>query len=117
LCYRTNTNPNIKLNITTNFLDDNSLLEFLAGNDLNIFMYDKHLQNPGISSATDYALSVKRPIAISDNMMFRHIASNGIMVTKTPLNKILENGTKPLEKFYESWSTENFILEMEKVFV
>jgi hypothetical protein len=116
LCHRVNTNPNVKLNITTNFLGDNSLLEFLAGNDLNIFMYDKDLQNPGISSAIDYALSVKRPIAISDNMMFRHIASDEILLTKTNINNIIENGTKPLEKFYAEWSTDNFILEMEKVF-
>jgi hypothetical protein len=116
LCFNT-CPPNVKLNITTNFTDDDAVLRFLAGNDLNLFLYDVGLQNPGISSALDYALSVRRPIAISNNMMFRHIASDDILVDRTPLSKILENGTKPLERFYNEWSPENFKVSMENLFI
>jgi len=117
LCYKSNTNPNIQLNITTDFWDDSMLLEFLAGNDMNIFMYDISVQNPGISSAIDYALSVKRPIAISNNMMFNHIMSDDILVEKTPLSDILSKGTNPLEGLYRAWDTSLFTKEMEELFL
>jgi hypothetical protein len=116
-CYLSNTNPNIKLNITTNFMDDNDLLKFLAGNDLNLFMYNPAQQNPGISSAIDYALSVRRPIAISHNMMFRHIMSDEILIEKNFLKDIISRGIMPLEKFYSLWSIDNFTSEMERLFL
>jgi hypothetical protein len=57
-CRLNNTNPEVKLNISTNFMDDQELLTFLAGNDINVFYYGD-LSNPGLSSAPDYALSVQ----------------------------------------------------------
>jgi hypothetical protein len=108
---------NVELNITNNFISYRDLLRFLAGNDVNLFMYDETFQNPGISSATDYALSVKRPIAITNNMMFRHIMSDDICIEKTPLNIILTNGTKPLERYYKEWSTDSFVTAMENLFI
>lgn len=113
-CRRLATNPGMKLNITHDFLDDSGVLKFLAGNDLNAFLYDNN--GEGISSVIDYALSVKRPIAISDSKMFRHIYNMDIFVDKTPIEFILKNGTKPLERFYDMWNITNFQKEMDKVF-
>ena len=108
---------NVKLNITTNFMDDNAAMTFLAGNDINLFLYDTALQNPGISSAIDYALSVRRPIAISNNMMFRHIASDDILIEKNTIKNIINRGTDPLERFYTDWSPEKFTDAMENLFI
>jgi hypothetical protein len=116
LCHR-NCPSNVALNITTDFMDDAGVLKFLAGNDMNLFMYDVALQNPGISSAADYAMSVKRPIAITNNMMFRHIMSDDIMIEKRHLSDILQLGTAPLLKYYNDWSPENFSLSMENLFL
>lgn len=113
-CYRRNINSNIKLNITTEMLDDNQLLNFLAKNDLNCFFYGS--VNEGLSSVIDYALSVKRPIGLTDNMMFRHILSDDIIIEKNNLQDIISKGTKPLDKFYELWSVNEFVKQFEEIF-
>jgi hypothetical protein len=104
----------IELHITHDLLDDNGVLEFLAGNDINIFLYEEN--GEGISSVLDYALSVKRPIAISDSRMFRHISNNDILISKNSIESILAKGTKPLEKYYTMWNIENFKEEMDNIF-
>lgn len=114
-CISLNTNPNITLNVTTGLISDQELLNFLAKNDLNIFMYSS--VNEGLSSVLDYALSVKRPIALTDNMMFRHILSDEIKVEKNTLKEIIEKGLAPIEKFQKQWSPEEFIKEFDKEFV
>lgn len=114
-CRKLVTNPKLKLRITHDLLDDNGVLTFLAGNDINVFMYGEN--GEGISSVIDYALSVKRPIAISNSKMFRHISNPEIVLSdKNHLIEILERGTKPLEQYYEKWKPENFIKEMEDIF-
>ena len=115
-CKRNNTNPKVKLNISTNFLSNDDLLTFLAGNDINVFYYE-HLDNPGLSSAIDYALSVKRPIAITNNIMFRHIVSNEILMEKNSIKSILDRGTNPLQRYYDAWSQENLTIAMENLFL
>lgn len=104
----------VELHITHDLLDDAGVLKFLAGNDINIFLYGEN--GEGISSVLDYALSVRRPIAISDSKMFRHVASDDILVSKNSIENILAKGTKPLEKYYEMWNIENFKKEMDDVF-
>ena len=114
-CRNVVTNPGITLNISHEFLDNSGVLKFLAGNDINAFMYDEN--GEGISSVIDYALSVRRPIAISSSRMFRHIASDEIILGRNSLEGILKAGTKPLEPLYKKWSVENFRQELDKEFV
>jgi hypothetical protein len=103
------------LNITTNFISDDELLEFLAGNDLNIFFYQKYPTYNGISSSIDYALSVKRPIAICRSNMFSHIwnTTPSICAEDSSLKEIINNGFSPLEHYYNQWSHSNFIKVFE----
>src|SRR3990172_4379169 len=115
-CEKSRNNINVKLNISTNFMDDNQLLEFLAGNDINVFNY-AYMKNPGISSAIDYALSVKRPIAITKNNLFRHIASDDILLEKNSVQDIINKGLTPIEKFYDIWSTKNFLRRFDLMFL
>jgi len=115
-CNKNNTNPNIKLNINTNFVDDDAVLTFLAGNDINVFYYDLYRQ-VGLSSAIDYALSVKRPIAITNHTAFRHIVSDEILIENNSIEAILNRGTRPIDKYYDIWDTNVFTLEMEKLFI
>jgi hypothetical protein len=56
-CLEEITKPNIKINITQNFLSDIELLSFLNNNHLNIFFYDDYNFYNGISSSIDFALS------------------------------------------------------------
>lgn len=75
---------------------------------MNIFLYDS-LPNNGISSVIDFALSVEKPLAISDSCMFEHIYDDSICVYKTPLLEIMKNSVEYCKQFREKYSHKNFI--------
>jgi SAM-dependent methyltransferase len=110
------TKPGIKLEVSHEFKDNTALLDFLAGNAMNIFLYeDKY--GRGLSSAVDNALSVQRPIAVSRSPMFRHILSArpSVCAEDNSLKEILANGFGPLEKISKDWTSENLKWEYERV--
>lgn len=110
-CLSSIPNKNIKINFSNHFLSNQELLDFLFCNDLNIFFYENYSFYNGISSTIDYALSVKKPIAICKSNMFSHImdVQPSICVEDSDLFEIINNGFDPLLEKYESWSHENFI--------
>lgn len=116
-CIKILNKKNIKLNITNNFLTDEQILNFLHSNDLNIFFYENYSFYNGISSTIDYALSVKKPIAICKSNMFSHIIDiePSICVEDNDLSDIINNGFFPLEEKYKSWSHEKLISKMENI--
>ncbi len=61
------TKKSIELNISHDHLTTEGILNFLSKNDLNVFLYE-HQENRGISSATDWAISVKRPFTITKSL-------------------------------------------------
>lgn len=115
-CHKANTNPKVKLSITSNFIDDNRLLKFLAGNDVNVFYYE-HLDNPGISSAIDYALSVKRPFAVTNASLFRHVYNQDTSIETNYLQEFITKGIAPYEKFYERWNPALFRKKFDEMFL
>jgi len=104
----------IVLMITHAFFTNEELLEFLNKNTMNIFMYD-YMYGRGVSSTIDYALSVKKPIGISDSYMFRNIYSDEICLYKNPIRTILNNSVKYCEKFLVEYSHENMINKFYKI--
>lgn len=116
-CLSNLTNENISLNVTNNFLTTEDLLNFLYQNDLNIFFYENYPFYNGISSSIDYALSVKKPIAICKSNMFSHImdVTPSICVEDTDLVDIINNGFSPLQEKYNSWSHKKFIDNIEMI--
>lgn len=115
-CWKIITKPGIRLEITHDFLDDEQLLDFLARNSLNVFMYeDKH--GRGISSTVDNALAVKRPVAVSRCPMFRHIlaARPSVCTEDSPLQTILSNGFESLAEISKDWNAENTRWEYERI--
>lgn len=117
LCQKNITNSNISLNITTDFISDEELLDFLAGNDLNIFFYENYSTYNGISSVIDFALAVKKPIAINKSSMYSHLldATPSICVEDNSLLTIMNNGFTPLRKKYNSWTHKKFIHNLETI--
>jgi hypothetical protein len=105
----------INLIIEHNFLEIPELLKFLASNDMNCFFYDE-LYGRGIASTIDYALSVKRPIALTKSYMFRHMKNANIFIEDLSLKDILDNGTEPLEPLYKQFTKENLIKDYERIF-
>jgi hypothetical protein len=116
-CKQNITENNIRLNITSEFISDNEMLDFLGKNDINVFLYNKYVGYNGISSVIDYALSVKKPIGICQSNMFSHIwnAKPSILLEDSSIKSIIDNGIKPLEIFHENWKQENFINHIEDI--
>lgn len=108
--------PGIKLEVSHEFLDEGRLLDFLAQNTINVFLYNR-TEGRGISSATDYALAVQRPLAIRRSNMFRHIweARPSICIEELPLEKIVANGSGPAERFAREWSEPNLQWDYERI--
>lgn len=115
-CKSSKTNPNVDLNITTNFLSEKELLTFLSSSTINFFPYAQ-APGRGISSVIDYALSVDKPIAITKSEMFRHIYNTqpSICIEDRSIKDIINSGTSPLLQYKEKWSNKNFILKYEYI--
>ena len=109
--------PKIELRISHDYLAPDQVLDFLAQNTINVFLYEEQGIQRGVSSATDLALAAKRPIGVSHNSMFRHILNSNpsICLADASIKTIIENGTAPLEKYYREWSEETLCWEYERI--
>jgi len=116
-CNREITKPGIDLQITREFLPERQLMEFLAGNDVNAFFYDNSKEDSS-SGATDFALSVDRPIAITDSRMFKHITDrigNSACIEYHTFSEIIQNGTAVLSPLKAEWSNEALLARFEEI--
>lgn len=106
----------IQLKVTHDFHHRQSMLDFLAQNTINVFLYE-NTHGRGLSSTVDNALAVQRPIAVSDSIMFRHVfdAEPSVCVSKNSLHAIINNGFKPLQKYYNEWNAEQLLWEYERI--
>ncbi len=109
-------NKKIELEISHQFLNDTELLDFLASNSINSFMYED-TGGRGLSSTVDNALAVNRPIAVSNSPMFRHILRNCPFANaqEFSLREIMNNSTGCLNKLSKDWSRENLQWEYERI--
>jgi hypothetical protein len=114
LCIKTNRKPGIILMISHDFFSTADILKFLSSNTMNIFLYDT-MHGRGISSTIDYAISVKKPLGISDSYMFRNIYSDEICLYKNSINDCMKNSTQYLAKFLDKYSHNNIINKFNKM--
>ena len=113
-CYDIPRKPGIQLVISNEFFTNIELLQFLHSNTMNIFLYDT-LSDRSISSTIDYALSVKKPLGISDSHMFRNIYDDSICLYKTPIATIMENSVEYCRSFLEKYSNENMCVKFRNI--
>jgi hypothetical protein len=114
LCHTSNYKPGIHLIIITDFFTTSDILKFLNSNTMNIFLYDR-LQGRGISSTIDYALSVKKPLAISDSYMFRNIYSDKICLYKNTINDCLQVSSEYCSIYLKKYSNKLFIEKFKNI--
>lgn len=115
-CRRAVYKKGIKFEATHEFFDEKQLLDFLAGNSMNVFMY-QDTGGRGISSTVDNALAVKRPVAVTRCPMFRHILSArpSVCIDDSSLKAIYNNGFAPLQKLAESWDKAHMVWDYERI--
>lgn len=110
--------PGIRIEHSDCFFTSEELIDWLANNTINCFFFENATKyGNGISSSIDYALAAKRPIAITNASMFRHIvnAQPSILIEKSSLKQIIAQGIKPLEPFYQRWTKENLLTDYEGI--
>lgn len=109
-------NPQITVDCTFQFLSEGDLLSFLGRHDLLVFDYNS--PNRGISSVIDYALMVRRPLAVNRSSMFRHVLSltPSVCYEDRSLGEILHSGIAPLRPLYEDYAPRQFIRRHETIF-
>jgi hypothetical protein len=109
-----NLKPGIKLNITSDFLNNNQILNFLHKNDINLFLYK---ENYSLSSVIDYAITANKPIGITNDNSFKHIYTNKIDVNKNSINKIIEfcNNNSYVTNLKINWSNNKLIEIFEQI--
>lgn len=117
LCRNIITKPGIELRITHDMLPEEELLDFLAQNTCNCFFYD-HNGGRGISGTTDYALAVKKPIAITQSDQFHHLWSRDrrMLIEEHTLHEIINRGSLYLRQFHELWNTDILIQDFLHAF-
>jgi len=116
-CQQLVTKPGIIVSIGHDLLDELALLSFLAGNSVNCFFYEENYGR-GISGTTDYALAVRRPIAITKSWQFKHLWSQepSLLVEDRTLQSFIDVGAAHLEKFHTMWSRSQLIEDYERAF-
>lgn len=87
------------------FLEEDQLLDWLAGNDLNVFFYEPN-GGRGVASALDYAIAVRRPVAVNGSQMFRHVAGRLGTYPKRSLRQSLEASSTAVRELYDSWTPQ-----------
>jgi hypothetical protein len=105
---------NVKLNLTTDFMNNEELLQFVSKNDLLVFAY----RNVGdISSVVDYAISVNKPIAVTNIDSFRHVYKKEIDIDLCTLTDIItyNKNSEHVLKLKEKWSSKNLMINFEKL--
>lgn len=115
-CQRRIRKPGIRMQPSHEFLDRDTMLDFLAGNTINAFPYE-YLKVAGISSSPDHAMAVKRPMLITKSIMFRHLHSlqPSIAIEDTSLKEIINNGIEPFTHLYELWNEHTLLSEYENI--
>jgi len=115
-CKKLITKPGISLQITHDFWSQEQVLDFLDSNTVNCFFYEEN-KNRGISSVTDLALAVNKPIAITRSNMFRHISGTepSICIEDASLTTIVKNGITPFIPYKKEWTAENLCWDYERI--
>jgi len=106
----------IRLQITHDFLDNKGVMDFLAQNSVNVFLYEDSAGR-GLSSAVDNALAVQRPLAISNSSMFRHILKPvpSVCLENSSLHQIISDGFAPLQQMLVQWDALNTEWEYDRI--
>ena len=100
--------PGIRLVTTHEFLERSELLDFLAQNTLNAFFYER-CDGRGISSTIEMALAVRRPLAITRSMMFRHVLSIDPKPDDPPICIEGNLGMSLLQEFTLRWKRRKYL--------
>lgn len=103
----------VELQITRDYMSKEDLIAWCAGNDLNVFLYGRPGME-GLAACTDQAISSGRPLAVSNDITFRHIHTFIKPYPERTLKEALEDVTS-VKEMQRTWSCERFREKFEDV--
>lgn len=97
-----------ELIITSEFYENEDILDFLNNNSINIFLYDD-MPGRGLSSVIDYAVSVNTPLVVNNSSMFRHLLEHkpNISIDNNDIQSIINYDMDNVHFFKNKWSNTN----------
>ena len=98
--------PGVDVQVTHTFFSKEELIHWCSENTLNCFLYDRNF--PGLSATTDQSITSERPLAISDNNTFRHIAKYLTPYPHQSLKESIEKSVPAVVQMKRDWSRESF---------
>lgn len=110
------TKPGINVEATFDIWDNQTIVNMLAQNTINCYLYD-YLDKAGLSSSIDFALAARRPIASTRSHQMRHLwnLTPSILVEEKSLKEIIAQGTAPLKQLYIDYSPESVLNDYTKI--
>ena len=110
------TKPNVKLNITTHYFEDEiDLIKFLSKNDLNMYFYNAPNQYVGVGGSADLAVSSQSSLLVNSSYMYRHFHNHlGYFEKTNNIKSFLDNKLK-VKELYELWSPERMTIDYKKL--
>ena len=111
--------PNVKLEITSKFLSDEKLLEWCSNNTLNCFFYHRNskVEFPGLAAATDQAIISGRPIAVSEDVTFRHIHQYILPYPQRSLKESIIVSSDEVRKIQQEWNFEKCQYRLREILI
>ena len=107
---------NIDVVFSHDILSTQDLISTMSQNTVNCYFND-YLDGAGLASSPDYALSARRPIALTKSHQFRNFLgiTPSVFIEDNSLKDIISFGTDHLQGLYGSYSQSNVIEDYEKV--
>lgn len=106
----------ITITIETKLMPVNVLVDWLADNDLNVYLYANGTGGPAPAMGPDTALAARRPIAVTrtaPGLSLFHDCSPSVCIEDSNLKTIMANGIAPLEPLYREFADENILNQIE----
>lgn len=104
--------PGISCYITHEYMPGYELLNWLAQNEVNAFLY-KDNDSKGLASAVDWAIAARRPFAVSDSQMFRHV--HHVAPPNKSLKETIRDGVGPFKPLYDIWNQKALLEDLEGI--
>lgn len=115
-CQAEVTKPGIRLNITGDFLaEESDVVGFLQRNTLNIYFHRDPPTIAGPAGSADLAIASQRALVVNDCYMYRHLWSQiGAYGPNAPLRVLADNAAM-IDKLYRLWTPERMVSDYERM--
>lgn len=105
--------PGVEVEITREFFTDEDLVKWCSQNTLNVFLYDRNM--PGLSAVTDQAIASGRPLAVSENITFRHVHEYLKPYPVRSLKESIEQSQAEVKQMQQAWSPESCVQRLTNI--